>query len=59
MPKDNEKDLEDVPEEIKKELKFTFVEHMEDVLKAALKSSKTPKEEKIEPTRNLIAGHYA
>jgi ATP-dependent Lon protease len=58
LPKDNEKDLDDVPAEIKKELKFIFVEHMEDVLKAALIFPKTPREEKIRP-RNLIAGHYA
>lgn len=58
LPKDNEKDLDDIPKEIKKDLKFIFVEYMEDVLKSALKLSKTPKEEKIQP-RNLIAGHYA
>ncbi|TSC91009.1 MAG: ATP-dependent Lon protease [Parcubacteria group bacterium Gr01-1014_2] len=58
LPKDNEKDLDDIPKEVKKELKFIFVEHMEDVLKAALKSPRTPKEEKVEP-RSLIAGHYA
>ena len=37
LPKDNEKNLVDVPEEIKKELKFKFVNHMDDVLKIALK----------------------
>lgn len=58
LPKDNEKDLDDIPKEIKKELRFIFVEHMEDVLKSALKSPKTLKEEKIEP-RSLITGHYA
>lgn len=57
LPKDNEKDLDDVPKEIKKEMKFIFVEHMDDVLKAALKWPKTSreqKEQKIEP-RSLIA----
>ncbi|MCK4592015.1 endopeptidase La [Candidatus Parcubacteria bacterium] len=37
LPKDNEKNLVDVPEEIKKELKFKFVSHMDDVLKTVLK----------------------
>ena len=32
MPKDNEKDLEDVPKEVLKDLKFVFVEHMDEVL---------------------------
>ena len=33
MPKKNEKDLEEIPEDVKKELKFIFVEHMDEVLK--------------------------
>lgn len=40
MPKKNDKDLEDVPEYILKEMKFTFVEEIEEVLKEALKNSK-------------------
>ena len=39
MPKKNDKDLEDVPEYILKEMKFIFVEGIEDVLKEALKNS--------------------
>ena len=39
MPKKNDKDLEDVPEYILKEMKFIFVEGIEDVLKEALKDS--------------------
>lgn len=35
MPKENEKNLNDVPESVKKELKFIFVEHMDEVLKIA------------------------
>ncbi|OHB23300.1 MAG: endopeptidase La [Parcubacteria group bacterium RIFCSPLOWO2_02_FULL_40_12] len=58
LPKDNEKDLDDIPKEIKKELRFIFVEYMKDVLKAAFKFPKAPKEEKIE-SRNLTTGHYA
>ncbi|MEK7536977.1 MAG: endopeptidase La [Patescibacteria group bacterium] len=58
LPKDNEKDLDDVPQEIKKEVDFIFVEHMDDVLKAALRWPKDSKEQKIQ-TRNLIAGQRA
>lgn len=36
LPKDNEKDLEDVPQEVIKDLKFKFVEHMDDVLPIVL-----------------------
>jgi len=37
LPKDNEKDLEDIPKNVHKDLKFIFVEHMDEVLKKALK----------------------
>jgi ATP-dependent Lon protease len=37
MPKDNEKNLIDIPEEVKKEMRFRFVAHMDEVLKYALK----------------------
>lgn len=36
MPKENRKDLEDVPKEVLKDLRFVFVSHMDDVLKVAL-----------------------
>ena len=37
MPKENEKNLIDVPEEIRRRLKFILVDHMDDVLKNALR----------------------
>ena len=37
LPADNKKDLEDIPKEIKKDMKFILVKTMEDVLKIALK----------------------
>lgn len=37
LPKDNEKDLEDIPQDVQKDLKFIFVDHMDEVLKIALK----------------------
>jgi ATP-dependent Lon protease len=36
LPKENERDLEDVPEDARNELKFITVETIEDVLKEAL-----------------------
>ncbi len=35
-PKDNKKDLEDIPKEVLKDLKFVFVSHMDEVLNLAL-----------------------
>jgi len=40
LPSENEKDLELVPENVRKELKFVFVDHMDQVLKAAIKGLK-------------------
>ena len=36
IPKDNEKDLADIPEKVKKDIKLTAVEFVDDVLKIAL-----------------------
>ncbi len=36
LPKDNEKDLPDIPENIRKEMKLHFVTSMDEVLKLAL-----------------------
>src|SRR5882724_1438891 len=52
LPKENKKDLEDVPQEVLKDLKFKFVSHMDEVLELALKKPlpklKTQKGEKKE-----------
>ncbi len=40
IPKRNEKDLEDIPKYVKKDMEFLFVEKMDDVLKIALKPVK-------------------
>ncbi|MEJ2441775.1 MAG: magnesium chelatase domain-containing protein, partial [Patescibacteria group bacterium] len=37
LPKDNKKDLEDVPAKTKKDINFVFVNRLEDVLKTAMK----------------------
>jgi ATP-dependent Lon protease len=36
MPKANEKDLRDIPDEVKSHMTFRFVERMDDVLRIAL-----------------------
>lgn len=36
LPKENEKDIEDIPESVRKELKLITVEHMDEVLRHAL-----------------------
>ena len=36
MPKSNEKDLRDIPDEVKQHMTFRFVERMDEVLKIAL-----------------------
>ncbi|MBI2641364.1 endopeptidase La [Candidatus Roizmanbacteria bacterium] len=36
LPRDNKKDLEDIPQNILKDLNFVFVEHLDEVLEAAL-----------------------
>lgn len=47
LPKRNEHDLDDVPEEVKKKLKFIFVETVDEVLAAALEKRRTKTENTI------------
>jgi len=51
IPKHNVKDLEEVPEEIKKKVKFVPVETMEEVLRLGLDKSKTEKTRKAATRR--------
>lgn len=59
LPKDNKKDLEDVPKEVLNDLKFKFVEHMDEVLEIALvkplNGTKSSKKEKIDHDRRIPA----
>ncbi|MFH1535769.1 MAG: endopeptidase La [Patescibacteria group bacterium] len=48
-PADNEKDLEDIPDYVQKDLKFVFVKHMDDVLKVALMKPPQPVPRKAIP----------
>jgi ATP-dependent Lon protease len=43
LPKLNEPDLDDVPEEVKKTIHFIFVETVDQVLRAALEAPPKPK----------------
>jgi len=43
LPQPNEKDLEDIPEKVRKEITFHFVEKMIDVLEIALVKRKRRK----------------
>lgn len=43
LPKQNEKDLDDVPDEIRKSMKFVFAETVEDVINSALERPKSKK----------------
>ena len=47
LPKRNEKDLEDVPKNVRKNMNFVFVENMDDVLRAALKKKPAPRQKKM------------
>jgi len=45
MPKRNEQDIDDVPEEIRNSMKFIFAESVEDVINAALEKAKPVKKQ--------------
>jgi ATP-dependent Lon protease len=46
LPRDNEKDLADVPDDVQKALEFRLVETMDDVLQIALERESAPKVDK-------------
>lgn len=60
LPEDNEKDLEDVPKEVLKDLTFKFVNHMDDVLEIAfakplkVKNKKSDEEIGYESSRSMM-----
>jgi ATP-dependent Lon protease len=58
LPKQNEKDLDDVPDEIRKTMKFVFAETVEDVINSALekpKSKKKPAKKTSKPSKKKAA----
>ena len=55
LPKRNEKDLEDIPEPARKQLKFVFLENIDDALAAAF----DPPPERDESERRAVAANAA
>ncbi len=57
MPKDNKKDIEDIPEEVKKDMKFVFASDVVDVLKVAMKDwpPSAPQTRRTRPMAPFIA----
>ncbi len=51
LPKRNEQDIDEVPEEIRQSMKFIYAESVEDVLNAALEK---PKAEKIKTKKTVV-----
>ena len=60
LPKDNQKDLEDIPEAVKKDIKFVFATRLHEVLGIAMKSwppKSTSKPQKVVPFSTLLAAN--
>ena len=53
LPRDNEKDLADVPEDVQKALDFKLVETMDEVLQFALERESPPKVDKDYEKKDL------
>ncbi|MBL8061714.1 MAG: endopeptidase La [Anaerolineales bacterium] len=53
LPKQNENDLDDVPDEIRKTMKFVFAETVDDVIKAALEKAKSQKKQTRKPEKKI------
>ena len=51
LPKRNEQDIDDVPDEIRQSMKFIFAESVEDVIEAALEKAKPVKKQAIKPLK--------
>lgn len=52
LPRENERDLEEVPEHVKKDLKFVFVENMDQVLEIAM-AEKVKKQATVTKSRSV------
>ncbi len=57
LPKNNKKDLEDIPKKVLSDLIFHFVEHMDEVLRFALTKPVHEEKEIVEPTLGSQAAH--
>ncbi len=54
LPKKNEKDLEEVPDQVKKEMKFHFVQKMDEVIQIALKPQTTKGARRAKDSRGRV-----
>ena len=50
-PRDNRRDLEEIPAHVRKQITFTFVDHVDQVLNAALKREVRPEQSEVKPLR--------
>jgi ATP-dependent Lon protease len=55
LPKRNEKDMEDVPSNVRQEMQFRFVETMDDVLDLALEPAAIPVDAKPKSFQGAVA----
>jgi ATP-dependent Lon protease len=53
LPKDNKKNMEDVPEHVKKDIEFVFAEQLEEVLREALHEWPPIKEKKTKRNKRI------
>lgn len=56
LPKENKKDLEDVPKEVIRDLKFVFVSHMDEVLGVAL--TKNLKKARLKQSKQSVKSEH-
>jgi ATP-dependent Lon protease len=54
IPKDNEKDLPDVPANVLKDLEIIFVDHVDEVLKVALLEEEKKEEESVKQDNKIL-----
>ena len=55
LPKQNEQDVDDVPDEIRKAMKFVYVDSVDEVIKAALEPAKKTKKKSTKKTKKKPA----
>jgi ATP-dependent Lon protease len=64
-PRDNRRDLDELPPKVRKEIAFTFVDHMDQVLNAALRREVLPERASVKPlattrrSRDKVAANTA
>jgi ATP-dependent Lon protease len=51
VPRENRRDIDEIPARVRKDVNFTFVDHMDQVLNAALKREIRPERADVKPMR--------